>query len=430
MSKRIGIGLLGTGTVGNGVIELLRANCATIAARSGYEFYLAAACSRNTERAQQRVGQDVQVVSDWRAVIEHPNCDIVVELIGGTDTAHEIATATLQAGKQLVTANKALLATHGVELFETARKYESNILFEAAVAGCIPAIRVLRHSLAADQINSVCGIINGTCNYILTRMRDTGMDFATALAEASELGYAEADPTLDIDGWDAAHKATIMAWLAFGTPLTLEQIPVSGVRHASVTDENYAKLFGYTLKLIALAQAHPSGVEAWVNLALVADDSKLARIDHNLNAVLIDTQACGELLLVGAGAGAAPTAAAVLSDVIEAASGLASLPPLSNGTKLLGPATTARESYLRLRVIDSKGVVAKISAQLADAGISIEAMHQGESRDGEETDIALLLHKANWQQVCAVTESLAATDDVKSQPVLLPIAISRTPLTT
>lgn len=423
MNRRVGIALLGTGTVGCGVADLLVANGSTIAARTGLELQVVSACARNLERARQRLGKSVPVTDDWHAAINHPDCDIVVEVIGGEDTAFAIAQASITAGKPLVTANKALLANRGEQLFATARQDGGTILFEAAVAGCIPAIRVLRHALAGDRIKSVSGIVNGTCNYILTRMRNTGMEFTEALAEASKLGYAEADPTLDIDGWDAAHKTVIMAWLAFGTPLTMAGMPVSGVRDADPVDEGFARMFNHTIKLVATVREQAAGIEASVGMALVANSSKLANVDDNLNAILIDAHACGELLLVGAGAGAAPTAAAIVSDIIEVASGNATLPRPGNGKALLPAGELCRESYLRVQVNDTQGVMAKISGQLADANISIEAIHQEEAKPDEPINIAMLLHETTWQQVTAATASLAEQVDIITPPVLLPVAI-------
>lgn len=417
-----GIALLGTGTVGGGVIEMLRDNAGLIERRCGKRLRIVSACARNLDRARAKLDGDVLLTSDWREAVGADDVDAVVELIGGTDAANDIAGASIAQGKPLVTANKALLATHGETLLAEARAGSVPILFEAAVAGCIPAIRVLRDSLAGDRIDSVLGIVNGTCNYILTRMR-TGMEFSEALAEASELGYAEADPSLDIDGWDAAHKTAIIAWLAFGAPLGLEGMPVGGVRSAEPADESYARLFGYTIKQIAAARRRPEGIESRVGMALVGSDSKLAGVDDNLNAVLIDADAAGEMLLVGAGAGAMPTASAVVSDIIEAASGAAEAPPGNGAGDILPGGEASCEAYLRVRCPDTQGVVAKISAALADAGISIEAMHQNESRSGELTDIAMLLHEAKWRTFEGIAAKLAGDDDVSGEPVLLPIAV-------
>ena len=423
MSKQIGIVLCGVGTVGTGVIELLAKNNQAIVEKTGKDIKIVSACVRNVKKAQEKLSSDVLVTDDWKKAIEHPACDIVVELIGGETTANEIANATLTAGKPLITANKALLATNGKELFATAKKHNTTISFEAAVAGCVPAIRVLRHTLAGDNITSITGIVNGTCNYILTRMSKDAMNFTDALAKASELGYAEADPSLDIDGFDAAHKAVIMSWLTFGSPLSMDKVPVSGVRNCDTIDEQYANIFGYTLKLIASARHSKHGVETEVSLALVDAKSNLAGIENNTNAISIMSDGCGEILLVGAGAGALPTGAAVLSDIIEVVNGHASLPTPPAQTNRVQLEELSRQAYLRLHVKDTKGVVAKITAVLSDAELSIEAIHQSESQSNEPADIAILLHEAQWKQIQKVQEQLANMDEVIDQPVLYPVLL-------
>ena len=426
--KSVGLALLGTGTVGGGVFDLLEDNRKLIAERTNINLSIVSVASRNMARAQARINNSAPVFADWQTAIEHPDCQIVVELMGGVDVAHDCALACLRAGKPYVTANKALLALHGTELFAQAQQSSVGIYYEAAVAGCIPAIRTLRDSLAGDRVNSILGIVNGTCNYILSKMADEGVDFNQALQSATDLGYAEADPTLDIDGLDAAHKAVIMAWLAFGTPLSMANVPVTGIRDTSPADEVCAAEFGYTIKQIATMRDYGiDGVLVRVAPALVARDHNLAKIADNLNAVLVNATAAGELLLVGAGAGAQPTASAVLSDVIEAARAhLAQLqfsPPLVNGSQLLPPEHLYEQSYLRLSVLDNEGVVVKFSTILAQAGISIEALYQAESQTGQPTNIAMLLHETRWDKLTAAVKLLSKLDEIIAPPVLMPIAI-------
>ena len=426
MSTRCGVALLGVGTVGGGVVEIIRANAAAIARRTGVEISLVSACANNVARAQARVGADVAVFADWREAVACDGVDVVVELIGGEDAAKECALHALESGKPYVTANKALLAAHGSQIIELARRRKVSIHYEAAVAGCVPAIRVVRDSLAGDRIVSIAGILNGTCNYILTKMASEGAAFADILDEAIEIGYAEAEPSLDIDGIDAAHKAVILGWLAFGGPLTMDSITVRGIRGMQTADLAAAREFGYVIKLLALIGAGADGeLEAQVTPALIARDHPLASIDSNLNALLVTCAAAGELMMVGAGAGAAPTASAVVADIVEAAR--------TQGTGVTVPAAATAEgshlpqarsqAYLRVRVIDAKGVIATMTSTLSAADISIEGIHQGESLAGEQVDIAILLHETSWENLAAATAKLATMPEVVEQPVLMPIAL-------
>ena len=426
MTTRCGIALLGVGTVGGGVVDLVRANAGGIARRSGVEISIASACANNVERAKRKVGGDVPVFSSWQDAVAQDGVDVVVELIGGESDARKCALATIEAGKPFVTANKALLASHGAQIVELARKRNVSIHYEAAVAGCVPAIRVVRDSLAGDQILSLTGILNGTCNYIISKMASGNVAFDDALKDAIEIGYAEAEPGIDIDGIDAAHKAVILGWLAFGGPLTMDSISVRGIRGMQVADLEAAKEFGYTIKLLALLRSTAQGgVEAQITPALIANDHPLAAIDNNLNALLAECSAAGELMMVGAGAGSAPTASAVLSDIIEAAR--------TNGTSVMVPAPATSkgshlrhssfQAYLRIRVIDAKGVIASLSSTLSAADISIEGIHQGESLAGEQVDVAILLHETSWENLERATAKLAEMDEIIIKPVLMPIAL-------
>ena len=424
--KKTGIALLGVGNVGAGVSELLASNN-IMPKRAGVKIDIVAACARNVRRARRRLGgAKVPVYPDWRQAIAAPGCDIVVELMGGLDDALDCARAVLDQGKPLVTANKALLAHHGAELLELARARGAGIHYEAAVAGCIPAIRTVRDALAGDQIVAATGILNGTCNYIMTQMAQQGRDFDEALALASELGYAEAEPSLDIDGWDAAHKTAILAWLACGLPLGMEKMTVQGIRGATLADRDCAAEFGYVIKLLAQVKDHGRrGVETQVGPGLIAQDHPLAAVNDNLNGLLLDTRYAGELLLVGAGAGALPTASAVVADIIEAVR--EGPPPLSFGGKAAakhcGRINSGSQAYLRVAVIDAKGVLASVSRILASAGMSIEAIFQQESHSGEEVDVAILLHELEWKDLLQAMRKIARLKQVTQPPTAMPIVI-------
>ena len=407
---------------------MIKEHSTLIAKRSGVMPKVVSAAARDSSRAKARIEGCAPVFSDWRDAVAQPGVDAIVELIGGIDESLVCARHCISKKIPFVTANKALLATHGDELFDAAAISGSGIYFEAAVAGCIPAIRTLRDSLAGDRVLSILGIVNGTCNYILTRMSAEGIGFDEALAAATEAGYAEADPTLDIDGLDAAHKAVIMSWLAFGTPLSMSGIDVAGIRDADPSDEALAAEFGYVVKLIAMArEAGEDSALVRVSPALVDCNHSLAKVDGSLNSVLVEASAAGELMLVGAGAGARPTASAVLSDIVEAAkqhrTGCAPAQPRINGTKVIPTGDTLSQTYLRIRVIDVAGVIAKVSSILSDTGISIEGMHQGESLEGNPIDIAMLLHECRWQVALDAAKELSGLEETIGDPALMPIAV-------
>ena len=427
MSRTHRLALLGVGTVGGGVADLLARNAREIEERTGVRFEISCALARNRERAGRRLGGSVPVESDWRRVFDGHDFDIAVELIGGQTDACDCVMAAFGRHRPVVTANKALLACRGGEILAGAAAGGAGIYFEAAVAGCIPAIRVLKGALAGDRVRHISGIINGTCNYMLTRMRETGMGSAEALAEAQKLGYAEADPTLDVDGLDAAHKAVIMSWLAFGTSLSMDGISVAGVRGIAAKEIEYAAELGFCIRLLADIELVEEAVSLRVTPALVADDHTLAKVEGSMNAVLAAADAAGELSLIGAGAGAGPTASAVVSDLIECAIDLNSgnrpaLPP--EGARPILPAERCRcQAYLRMSAVDRPGVMAQAAGVLADLDISIEAVRQPESDSGARTDVVFLLHEASWGQLQKSVRLLEGIEDVAGQPVLLPIAV-------
>ena len=427
---RCRLALLGVGTVGGGVADLLARNAKIIEERTGVRLEIVCALARNTERASKRLGGSIPVEADWRKIIDNHDFDIAVELIGGESEACDCALAAFARSRPVVTANKALLASRGEEILASASKNGTGIYFEAAVAGCIPAIRTIKGALAGDRIRRIRGIINGTCNYMLSHMHKTGMSNDEALAQAQRLGYAEADPGLDVDGIDAAHKAVIMSWLAFGTPLTMNQIAVAGVRDIAAKEIQYADELGFCIRLIADIELIKDAVSMWVNPALVACDHTLAKVEGNMNAVLAEAEAAGELSLIGAGAGAGPTASAVLADLIDCATDLNSrqvpfLPP-KGSMPILPSEKILCQSYLRISAVDKPGVMAQATGALAELGISIEAVRQPESDSGTKTDVVFLLHETSWanlQKACRMLENIK---DIATRPVLLPIAVPHT----
>ncbi|WP_287964779.1 homoserine dehydrogenase [Diaphorobacter sp.] len=418
--KPIQVGLLGIGTVGSGVFNVLSRNQEEIRRRAGRGIEIACVADLDTARARSIVGENARVVGDAREVIANPEIDIVVELIGGYGIAKQLVLEAIAAGKHVVTANKALLAVHGTEIFKAAAEKGVVVAYEAAVAGGIPIIKALREGLAANQIQWVAGIINGTTNFILSEMRDKGLDFDVVLKEAQALGYAEADPTFDIEGVDAAHKATIMSAIAFGIPVQFDKAYVEGITKLSAVDIRYAEQLGYRIKLLGIAKRRqgdaakrtPDGVELRVHPALVPAKRLIANVEGAMNAVVVHGDAVGTTLYYGKGAGSEPTASAVIADLVDItrlieADPAHRVPPLAfqshtlreAGQELpvLPMADVVTSYYLRIRVADEAGVLAKITGILAGAGISIDAVLQREADEvgGEgstQTDLIILTH--------------------------------------
>jgi homoserine dehydrogenase len=418
--KPMHIGLLGTGTVGGGTHEVLRRNGAEIARRAGREIVVRMAAARDLEKARGVVGAGVELTDDPFKIAAHPDIEIVVELIGGTDIARELVLAAIGNGKHVVTANKALLAEHGNELMRAAQKKGVSVAFEAAVAGGVPIIKALRESLAANQIEWVAGIINGTTNYILSEMRDTGAAFETVLAEAQRLGYAEADPSFDIEGVDAAHKLTIMASLAFGIPIQLEKVHTEGISSLARIDISNAEEFGYRIKLLGITKRVAEGIELRVHPTLIPHRRLIANVEGAMNAILVKGDAVGPTLYYGAGAGAEPTASAVIADLVDVTrlhtadpdhrvphfafrmDQLSDVPVLPMGE-------VQSCYYLRVPVIDRPGVLADITRILADGKISIEAMLQREPADGEDqVSIIFLTHMTREKGMNTAIERIEA----------------------
>ncbi len=406
--KPIQVGLLGIGTVGSGTFNVLKRNQEEIQRRAGRGIEITMVADLDVARAQGIVGEGVQVVNDARAVIANPEIDIVVELIGGYGIAKALVLEAIAAGKHVVTANKALLAVHGTEIFAAAQAKGVMVAFEAAVAGGIPIIKALREGLTANSIQWVAGIINGTTNFILSEMRDKGLDFDVVLQEAQRLGYAEADPTFDIEGVDAAHKATIMSAIAYGIPVQIDKAYVEGITTLGAADIKYAEQLGYRITLLGIAKRAAQGVELRVHPSLVPAKRLIANVEGAMNAVMVQGDAVGTTLYYGKGAGSEPTASAVIADLVDIARlhtadpqnrvpHLAFQPSALSDLPVLPMSEVVTSYYLRLRVADQAGVLAQVTGILAGAGISIDAMLQREADEvgGEgstQTDLIILTH--------------------------------------
>ena len=402
--KPIQVGLLGIGTVGGGTFAVLQRNQEEIRRRAGREIRITMVADLDVERAKKIVGDAAQVVSDARAVIANPEIDIVVELIGGYGIARTLVLEAIAAGKHVVTANKALLAVHGSEIFAAARAKGVVVAFEAAVAGGIPIIKALREGLTANRIEWVAGIINGTTNFILSEMRSKGLDFAVVLKEAQRLGYAEADPTFDIEGVDAAHKATIMSAIAFGIPVQFDKAHVEGITKLQAADIRYAEQLGYRIKLLGITKRRDRGIELRVHPTLIPSTRLIANVEGAMNAVVVHGDAVGTTLYYGKGAGAEPTASAVIADLVDITRlhtadpdhrvpSLAFQPGAMQDTPILPMAEVVTSFYLRLVVADEAGVLSRITTILAEHDISIDAVLQRESAEGErQTDLIILTH--------------------------------------
>ncbi|GAA0757861.1 homoserine dehydrogenase [Ideonella azotifigens] len=402
--KPIQVGLIGLGTVGAGVFHVLSRNQEEIRRRAGRGIELVAVNRRNLDQARAIVGDKAEVVANARDIIANPAIDIVIELVGGTTLAKELVLEAIAAGKHVVTANKALLAVHGTEIFAAAHAKGVMVGFEAAVAGGIPIIKALREGLTGNRIEWIAGIINGTTNFILSEMRDKGLDFATVLKEAQRLGYAEADPTFDIEGVDAAHKLTIMSAIAFGVPVQFAKAHIEGITQLQATDIRYAEQLGYRIKLLGITRRRDSGIELRVHPTLVPAKRLIANVEGAMNAVVVQGDAVGTTLYYGKGAGAEPTASAVVADLVDITRlhtadpdhrvpHLAFQPDALADTPILPLSEVQTSFYLRLRVADEPGVLSSITTILAEHNLSIDAVLQRESNEGEkQTDLIILTH--------------------------------------
>ncbi len=416
--KPINVGLLGIGTVGAGTFTVLARNAQEISRRAGRPIRITVVADKNVERAKEITHGACRVTDDAFSVVSDPEVDIVIELIGGDGVAKELVLKAIANGKHVVTANKALLAKHGNEIFAAAQAKGVMVGFEAAVAGGVPIIKAVREGLSANRIEWIAGIINGTTNFILSEMRDKGLDFDTVLKEAQRLGYAEADPTFDIEGIDAAHKITILSAIAFGIPMQFDKAYIEGISNLQATDIKYAEQLGYRIKLLGITKRTPVGVELRVHPTLIPAKRLIANVEGAMNAVLVQGDAVGATLYYGKGAGAEPTASAVIADLVDVTrmhtadpehrvphlgfqpDQLVDLPIL--------PITEVHTSYyLRLRVQDEPGVLADIMRVLADEQISIDAVIQKEPGEGEdEADLILLTHLTIEKRINAAIDRL------------------------
>ncbi len=418
--KPINVGLLGIGTVGGGTFTVLQRNCEEITRRAGRPIRITVVADKNLELAKQLTGGACRLTDDAFSVVSDPEVDIVIELIGGYGVAKHLVMQAIANGKHVVTANKALLATHGNEIFKAAQDKGVMIGFEAAVAGGIPIIKAVREGLTANRIEWIAGIINGTTNFILSEMRDKGLSFDTVLKEAQRLGYAEADPTFDIEGVDAAHKITLLASLAFGIPVQFEKAYIEGISKLDAVDIKYAEQLGYRIKLLGIARRTPEGIELRVHPTLIPTKRLIANVEGAMNAVLVQADAVGATLYYGKGAGAEPTASAVIADLVDITRmhtadpenrvpHLAFQPDAMVDLPILPISEVVTSYYLRLRVQDQPGVLADITRILADEQISIDAVIQKEPADGEtQTDLIMLTHQTREKHIKAAIEKIEA----------------------
>ncbi len=445
--QQVTFGLIGGGTVGGGVHQALQRNGALMASRLGIGLTVAKVAVRDLKKARAAAMPAGLLTDDWRSVVQDPAVQVIVELMGGTTTAKDVVLAALRLGKPVVTANKALLSTHGPELFAAAARHGANLYYEASVAGGIPVIKVLRESLVGNRLVSVHGIVNGTCNYILTRMKLEGAEFADVLADAQRLGYAEAEPSLDVDGHDAAHKTGILASLAHGFWVKPGQIHTEGIRGISKLDIQFAARLGYTIKLLGVVKSEVQGpkskvmgqggrsairdprsaIQVAVYPALVPDSHVLASVNHAFNAISVRGDVVGDTLFYGRGAGAEPTASAVLSDLADAAL------DLKHGSHNRVPCFVAHSGdgcvvpmddvvsryYVRLTVVDRPGVFARIANLLAKARIGISSIIQPEGHAGETVPVILMIHDAPNAAMKRALAQVAKLSDVKDAPVMI-----------
>jgi len=433
--KPINVGLLGIGTVGGGTFTVLRRNQEEITRRAGRAIVLKMIADKDLKKARKLAGKSAVVTADAWEVVNHPDIDIVVELIGGTTAAKQFILKAIQNGKHVVTANKALLAKHGNEIFAAAHKHGVMVAFEAAVAGGVPIIKALREGLTANRVEWIAGIINGTSNYILSEMRNTGASFSDALKQAQALGYAEADPTFDIEGIDAAHKLTILAAISFGIPMQFDKAYTEGISKLTREDIRYAEELGYRIKLLGITKRTPKGIELRVHPTLIPTRRLIANVEGVMNAVLVKGDAVGATMYYGAGAGAEPTASAVVADLVDVTRmhtadrqhrvpHLAFQPDALTDTPIL-PITEVQTSYyLRLRAFDKPGVLADVTRILADSEISIDAMLQKEPSEGEEqVDIIMLTHETVEKHINAAIRKIERLSTISGKVVRIRLEV-------
>ena len=425
--KTVNIGLAGLGNVGAGVYKNLLKNADLLTGRVGSKIQVGKIAVRNLDKTRDVDVPAELITGDWRELIADPSLPIIVELIGGTTEAYDLVKAAILAGKTVITGNKALLAERGMELVELAEAKNVPLYFEAAVAGGIPIIKAVREALIGNQIQAIYGIINGTTNYILTRMSDAGLSYEVALGEAQAAGYAEADPTLDVNGWDAGHKALVLAWISYGRWIRPSDIYVEGIEKIAPIDLNFARSMGYQIKLVAIVRLDTSNrVEVRVQPSLLPRHHILANVNGVFNAVAVYGDIVGETLFYGSGAGQDATSSSVISDLADAADNLINEAGTNGGfipTGRYGDCLPVNETissyYLRLRVADVPGVVAKVAGALSDHGIGISSIVQPETEGTAEADLMLMLHAAPYGKMKQASDQIAQLSCVKSTPVLI-----------
>jgi len=425
--KAVNVGLLGLGTVGGGTLAVLHRNADEISRRAGREIRVAAAAVRDPAKRRPVDTGGLRLTTDPRDIVDDPGVDIVVELIGGDGAARQAVLRAIDNGKHLVTANKALIALHGNTIFEKAQQRGVMVAFEAAVAGGIPIIKLIREGLAANRIEYLAGIINGTCNYILTRMQEAGDGFDRVLREAQDLGYAEADPAFDIEGTDAAHKLTILASIAFGIPLQFERVHVQGITAVGAEDIAYARELGYRIKHLGLARRTADGIELRVHPTLIPERRLIASVGGVMNAILVRADALGPTLYYGAGAGAEPTASSVVADLVDVVRAittdpenrvphLAFQPGSLAALPLLSIEQVETAYYLRLTVVNRPGVLAAITRIFGDSDISIDTILQkGRGRPNENVTVIMLTQETRERNMNAATAALGKLDTVTGE---------------
>jgi len=424
--QHFGIGLAGMGNVGAGVFKHLTLNRALLRERLGFELLVKKVALRDASKDRGVAIAPELVTTRWEDLLDDPSIQIVVELMGQQEQSLQLILGAIERGKMVVTGNKALLAEHGSEIFGAAARHKIPVFFEAAVAGGIPIIKSIREAFIGNHIRSIHGIINGTSNYILTQMAERGIGFAEALAEAQAAGYAEADPTLDVNGWDAAHKAIILASLAYGFWVPADKIFVEGIQHVTAGDITFARKLGYSIKLLGIIKADLSGeIEVRVHPTLIPEKHVLASVNGVFNALAVHGDVVGDTLFYGRGAGQDPTASSVIADIAEAAAALQS--PRSNygfmphglygACKPIGEIVS--EYYLRLTVEDRPGVIAQVAGILGELAIGISSIFQPEGNEGEAVSLVLLIHKATNSQMAAAQQRIAALPCVKEEPLMI-----------
>jgi homoserine dehydrogenase len=430
--REINIGLLGCGTVGTGVAKLLLEQRELIASRLGAVLNLRRVADLDLARDRGIRFPEGMLIADARRVVEEPGIDIIVEMIGGEGIAREMILKAITNGRHVVTANKALLAAHGNEIFRSAAERKVDLYFEASVGGCMPIIKTLRESLVGNRIAAMTGILNGTCNYILSKITDEGSTFTDALAVAQRQGYAEADPTLDVEGFDTAHKIAILSALAYGMPINLRDIYIEGISHITPMDIAFAGQFGYRIKLLAISKHRGEAVEARVHPTMIPFGNLLSNVNGTLNAVTVSADATGDILLYGRGAGMMPTASAVIGDVVDLARNLLSgsagrVPALSFQPECIRPIPImpidriSSHYYFRFSALDRPGVLSSISGILGANGISIQSVHQKGRKTNGAVPVVMLSHRALEADVKKALNEISALDVVAAQPVLIRI---------